>query len=123
MTLRVLPMGGLGEIGMNSMLFDDGGTAILLDAGLMFPDDTMLGIDYVVPDFSALREAAPHLSALLLTHGHEDHIGGVPFLLREFDLPVFGTPLTLGLLPAMYLRFGRGRGAQPEGAEAPVDHG
>jgi ribonuclease J len=64
----------------------------------MFPDDTMLGIDYVVPDFSVLREAAPHLSGLLLTHGHEDHIGAVPFLLKEFDLPVYGTRLTLGLL-------------------------
>ena len=98
MTLRVMPLGGLGEIGMNSMLFDEGGTAILVDAGLMFPDDTMLGVDYVVPDFSVLRDAAPSVSALLLTHGHEDHIGAVPFLLREFDLPVYGTQLTLGLL-------------------------
>ncbi len=98
MTLRVMPLGGLGEIGMNSMLFDEGGTAILVDAGLMFPDDTMLGVDYVVPDFSVLRDAAPGVSALLLTHGHEDHIGGVPFLLREFDIPVYGTQLTLGLL-------------------------
>jgi ribonuclease J len=98
MPLRVVPMGGLGEIGMNSLLFDDGGSALLIDAGLMFPDDTMLGIDYVVPDFSALREAAPRLAGLLLTHGHEDHIGSVPFLLKEHDLPVYGTRLTLGLL-------------------------
>ena len=99
MTLRVMPLGGLGEIGMNSMLFDDGVTSIVLDAGLMFPDDTMLGVDYVVPDFSVLRNAvSTPLSALLLTHGHEDHIGAVPFLLREFDLPVYGTQLTLGLL-------------------------
>jgi ribonuclease J len=98
MPLRVVPMGGLGEIGMNSMLFDDGESALLIDAGLMFPDDTMLGIDYVVPDFSALREVAPRLTGLLLTHGHEDHIGAVPFLLKEQDLPVYGTRLTLGLL-------------------------
>jgi ribonuclease J len=98
MTLRVMPMGGLGEIGLNSLLFDDGASALLVDAGLMFPDDTMLGVDYVVPDFSVLREAAPHLSGLLLTHGHEDHIGAVPFLLKEFDIPVYGTRLTLGLL-------------------------
>jgi ribonuclease J len=98
MTLRVVPMGGLGEIGLNSMLFDDGESALLVDAGLMFPDDTMLGIDYVVPDYSALRETAPHLGALLLTHGHEDHIGAVPFLLKEVDVPVYGTRLTLGLL-------------------------
>ncbi|HEX9206052.1 MAG TPA: ribonuclease J [Candidatus Deferrimicrobiaceae bacterium] len=98
MTLRVVPMGGLGEIGLNSMLFDDGESALLVDAGLMFPDDTMLGIDYVVPDYTALREAAPHLKALLLTHGHEDHIGAVPFLLKELDVPVYGSRLTLGLL-------------------------
>ncbi len=98
MTLRVIPMGGLGEIGLNCALFDTGDSALLLDAGLLFPDDTMLGVDYVVPDFSVLRDAAPHLGALLLTHGHEDHIGAVPFLLREFDIPVFGTRLTLGLL-------------------------
>jgi len=98
MTLRVVPMGGLGEIGLNSMLFDDGDSAVLVDAGLMFPDDTMLGIDYVVPDFSALRELAPHLKGILLTHGHEDHIGAVPFLLEEVDIPVYGTRLTLGLL-------------------------
>jgi len=98
MTLRVVPMGGLGEIGLNSMLFDDGDSAVLVDAGLMFPDDTMLGVDYVVPDFTALRDLAPHLKALLLTHGHEDHIGAVPFLLKELDIPVYGTRLTLGLL-------------------------
>ena len=98
MPLRVVPLGGLGEIGMNSMLFDDGESALLIDAGLMFPDDTMLGIDYVIPDFGVLREASGRLQGLLLTHGHEDHIGAVPFLLKEFDVPVHGTPLTLGLL-------------------------
>lgn len=98
MTLRVIPLGGLGEIGLNCMLFDRGDSALLLDAGLMFPDDTMLGVDYVVPDFSVLKETSPHLDALLLTHGHEDHIGAIPFLLQEFDVPVYGTRLTLGLL-------------------------
>ncbi len=98
MPLRVVPLGGLGEIGMNSMLFDDGESALLIDAGLMFPDDTMLGIDYVIPDFGVLREIANRLKGVLLTHGHEDHIGAVSFLLKEFDVPVHGTPLTLGLL-------------------------
>ncbi len=98
MPLRVVPLGGLGEIGLNSMLFDDGESSLLIDAGLMFPDDTMLGIDYVIPDFGVLREVAPRLKGLLLTHGHEDHIGAVSFLLKEFDVPVHGTPLTLGLL-------------------------
>jgi len=96
--VRIVPLGGLGEIGLNSMLFDDGSTAFLVDAGLMFPDDTMLGVDYVIPDYGALRGEIPDLSAVVLTHGHEDHVGAVPFLLREWDVPVYGTPLTLGLL-------------------------
>lgn len=98
MTLRIVPLGGLGEFGLNSMLFDDGESAFLVDAGLMFPDDTMLGIDFVVPDFGCLQEISHRFRALLLTHGHEDHIGAVSFLLKEFDVPVYGTPLTLGLL-------------------------
>jgi ribonuclease J len=98
MPLRIVPLGGLGEIGLNSMLFDDGESSLLIDAGLMFPDDTMLGVDYVIPDFGVLREVAPRLEGVLLTHGHEDHIGAIPFLLKEFDVPVHGTPLTLGLL-------------------------
>jgi ribonuclease J len=98
MPLRIIPLGGLGEFGLNSLLFDDGESAVLVDAGLMFPDDTMLGIDFVIPDFRFLREVSPRLRALLLTHGHEDHIGAVSFLLKEFDIPVYGTPLTLGLL-------------------------
>ena len=120
MTLRVMPLGGLGEIGLNSMLFDDGGSAILVDAGLMFPDDTMLGIDYVVPDFSVLREHAPRLVGLLLTHGHEDHIGAVPFLLREMDVPVYGTRLTLGLLRHRLAEQGLEEGARlvPIGRDA-----
>ena len=98
MPLRIVPLGGLGEFGLNSLLFDDGGSALLVDAGLMFPDDTMLGIDFVIPDFGYLREVSHRLRGLLLTHGHEDHIGAASFLLKEFDGPVYGTPLTLGLL-------------------------
>jgi ribonuclease J len=98
MPLRIIPLGGLGEFGLNSLLFDDGESAVLVDAGLMFPDDTMLGIDFVIPDFACLRDVSPRLRALLLTHGHEDHIGAVSFLLKDFDVPVYGTPLTLGLL-------------------------
>ncbi|MBI5576603.1 MAG: ribonuclease J [Deltaproteobacteria bacterium] len=106
MPLRVVPLGGLGEIGLNSMLFDDGGSAVLVDAGLMFPDDTMLGIDFVIPDFGFLRESASRLSGLLLTHGHEDHIGAVAFFLKEFDVPVYGTALTLGLLKHRLTEYG-----------------
>ncbi len=98
MPLRIIPLGGLGEFGLNSLLFDDGESAVLVDAGLMFPDETMLGIDFVIPDFGCLQDVSHRLRALLLTHGHEDHIGAVSFLLKDFDIPVYGTPLTLGLL-------------------------
>lgn len=101
--LRIIPLGGLGEIGLNFMLIeycpDDAGepVAIAIDCGLMFPEPEMLGIDIVIPDFTYLREHA-HLQAVLFTHGHEDHIGALPHLLREFNVPVYGAPFTIGLL-------------------------
>ncbi|MEN6441135.1 MAG: ribonuclease J [Syntrophobacter sp.] len=96
--LKLIPMGGLGEIGLNMMVVEYGDTIVLVDAGLMFPEDDMLGIDIVIPDFSYLIENRHRLSALVVTHGHEDHIGAIPFLLREFPLPIYGTPLTLALI-------------------------
>ncbi|MFZ5453354.1 MAG: ribonuclease J [Thermodesulfobacteriota bacterium] len=91
-------LGGLGEIGLNLMTVETPEHLVVVDAGLMFPEDHMLGIDIVIPDFTYLRERQNKLCALILTHGHEDHIGAVPFLLKEMDLPVYGTPLTLALL-------------------------
>jgi len=91
-------LGGLGEIGLNLMTVETAEHLVVVDAGLMFPEDHMLGIDIVIPDFSYLRERRDKLTGLVLTHGHEDHIGAVPFLLKEMPLPVYGTPLTLALL-------------------------
>jgi ribonuclease J len=91
-------LGGLGEIGLNMMTLETEACLVVVDSGLMFPEDQMLGIDIVIPDFSYLRERRDKVAAVVLTHGHEDHIGAVPFLLKEIPAPVYGTPLTLALL-------------------------
>ena len=91
-------LGGLGEIGLNLMTLETDDCLVVVDAGLMFPEDHMLGIDIVIPDFSYLRERRDKVAAVVLTHGHEDHIGALPFLLKEISVPVYGTPLTLALL-------------------------
>ncbi len=96
--LKLIPLGGLGEIGLNMMVLEYGDTILLIDSGLMFPEDEMLGIDFVIPDFSYLLKNRDRVSALVLTHGHEDHIGAIPFLLREFHIPIYGTALTLALV-------------------------
>lgn len=91
-------LGGLGEIGLNLMTFETADSLVVVDAGLMFPEDHLLGIDIVIPDFAYLRERRDKLGAVVLTHGHDDHIGAVPFLLKEMPVPVYGTPMTLALL-------------------------
>ncbi|HOP47437.1 MAG TPA: ribonuclease J [Desulfobacteraceae bacterium] len=96
--LKIIPLGGLGEIGLNMMAVEYEQYLIVIDAGLMFPDDYMPGIDFVIPDLQYLRENRDKVKALILTHGHEDHIGAVPFFLKEFFVPVFGTGFTLELL-------------------------
>ncbi len=96
--LRVIPLGGLGEIGLNFLLLEYGDTAIAVDCGVMFPDEQMLGVDVAIPDLSYLRTIAHKFRGIFLTHGHEDHIGALPYVLREFDVPVWGTPLTLGFV-------------------------
>ena len=96
MSLKIIPLGGLGEIGLNMMVFEYGDTLFVVDAGLMFPEDYMLGIDYVIPDMTYIKEKRNIISGVILTHCHEDHIGALPYLLKEIDAPVFGTPFTLG---------------------------
>ena len=96
--LKIVPLGGLGEIGLNMMAFEYEGAIVVVDAGLMFPEDYMLGIDYVIPDFGYLKTNGARLKGVVLTHAHEDHIGALPYLLREFKVPVFGTKFTLGMV-------------------------
>ena len=97
MMLRYIPLGGLGEVGLNMWALEWEGQVLVVDAGLMFPRDEMLGIDLVIPDISYLLENGRHVAGIVLTHGHEDHIGGLPFFLKKLNVPVYGTRLTLGL--------------------------
>lgn len=96
--LRIIPLGGLGEIGRNMMLIEYGEDIIVVDVGLMFPEEEMLGVDLVIPDFTYLREHKEKLRAVFLTHGHEDHVGALPYFQREFNVPIYGARLTDGLI-------------------------
>lgn len=97
--VKVIPLGGVGEIGLNMMVIEHGDCAFLIDAGLMFPEDYMFGVDMVIPDITYLRSIREKLRAVIFTHGHEDHIGAYPFLWEDLaGLPVYGTAFTLGLL-------------------------
>ena len=96
--LKIIPLGGLGEIGKNMTAFECGGDIIVVDCGMGFPDEDMYGIDIVLPDISYLRSNADRIRGMILTHGHEDHIGAVPYVLRELDIPIYTTPLTAALV-------------------------
>jgi len=97
-TLRVIPLGGLGEIGLNCLVLEHEGEAIAIDCGVMFPDATMLGVDLVIPEFDYLRNLGNRFRGFVITHGHEDHIGALPYALRELEVPVWATPMAAGLI-------------------------
>jgi ribonuclease J len=98
-TLRIIPLGGLGEVGKNMMVYEIGGEIVIVDAGLAFPRDEHLGVDLILPDFGYLKEHDGQIRALLLTHAHEDHVGALPYLMRAVRIPeIWGTKLTLGLI-------------------------
>src|SRR3712207_6463553 len=104
--LHVIPLGGLGEIGLNAMVIACRGEMLLIDCGLMFPPIGTLGVDIILPDFTYLRRNASLLKGILLTHGHEDHVGALPFLLNEVPVPVYGTRFTLGMVRGRLEEYG-----------------
>ncbi len=97
-SLTAIPLGGLGEFGMNMMALRLGEDILVIDAGMMFPESELLGVDLVIPDTTYLKQNRTHVRAIVLTHGHEDHIGSLPYILRDLNVPVYGTRFTLALV-------------------------
>ncbi len=102
--LRIIPLGGFGEVGKNMMVYEYGGEILVVDAGLMFPENDMLGVDYIIPDFQYLMDKRSQVKGIVITHGHEDHIGAIHHLLQEIQAPIYATPLTRGLLEVKLAR-------------------
>ncbi len=104
--LRVIPLGGLGEVGKNMMVYEYGHNILIVDAGLMFPENDMLGVDYIIPDFQYLMDKADWVRGVVITHGHEDHTGAIAHLMEKVNAPIYATPLTRGLVEAKLTRNG-----------------
>ena len=96
--LRIIPLGGLEKIGMNITAFEYGDSIVVVDCGLAFPEDDMLGIDLVIPDVTYLKDNIQKVKGFVITHGHEDHIGALSYVLREMNLPIYATKLTMGII-------------------------
>ncbi|MCH8337804.1 MAG: ribonuclease J, partial [Chloroflexi bacterium] len=105
-TLRLVPLGGLGEIGKNMMAIEYGDNILIIDTGIMFPENDMLGIDYIIPDFRYLEDKVDKVRGIIVTHGHEDHTGAIRHVMELIDAPIYATRLTRGLLEVKLTRSG-----------------
>ncbi|MGV8049307.1 MAG: ribonuclease J [Anaerolineaceae bacterium] len=117
-TLRIIPLGGMGEVGKNMTVYEYDGEILIVDAGMMFPDNDMIGIDYIIPDFEYVKQRADKVRGIVITHGHEDHTGAIGHLLESVDAPVYGTPLTLGIIGAKLARRGFDKSANLQTVKA-----
>src|SRR5687767_10230956 len=102
--LKIIPLGGLGEVGKNMTAYEYQNQILIVDTGIMFPKNDMLGIDYIIPDYEYLRQKADKVVGIVITHGHEDHIGAIHHVLNDISAPVYGTRLTLGLIEVKLAR-------------------
>ncbi len=117
-TLKIIPLGGLGEVGANMMVYEYDGQILLVDTGLMFPENDMLGIDYIIPDFSYVISRRNQVKGIVITHGHEDHTGAIRHVLEEINAPIYATPLTRGLLEVKLAKNGLSSRARLETVKA-----
>jgi len=117
-SLKIIPLGGLGEVGANMMVYEYADQILVVDTGLMFPENDMLGIDYIIPDISYLMQRRNKVKGIVITHGHEDHTGAIRHVLEEINAPIYATPLTRGLMEVKLARNGMSSRAKLETVKA-----